>query len=219
MMIGHIAPALAGKKFAPKTSLGTLIFAGVFLDLLWPVFNLAGIEHFRITPGISKVTPLDLYDFPYSHGLVFSLLWSILFGAVYFALKKNRRAAVILALCVFSHWILDFISHIQDLPIVPGGSVKLGLGLWNSVPGTVIVEYGLFLAGLVVYFRSTKAKNMRGKILPVFFAVFLTLSYAGGFFSPLPSDMKALIIGSLFSQILFIAIGYWTDRNRESRQS
>lgn len=212
-MIGHIAPALAGKKFAPGVSLGTLIFAGLFLDILWPIFNISGIEHFRIVPGITKVNALDLYDFPYSHGLIFSVMWAFVFGAVYYAIKKDRRNAIVISICVFSHWILDFISHIKDLPVLPGLGPKMGLGLWNSVVGTITVEYGLFIVGIIIYFMVTKRTNILGLILPVILIVILTLSYISGFLVPPPPDANIVNYISFF-QILYIMIGYWTDKNR-----
>ena len=72
MFIGHFAVAFAGKKVAPKVSLGVLFLAAQFLDVLWPVFVLLGAEHFRIISGITKVSPFDFYDFPISHSLVAS---------------------------------------------------------------------------------------------------------------------------------------------------
>ncbi len=149
MFIGHIAVALGAKKAAPKVSLGTLIMAAQFVDLLWPIFLLLGVEHVRINPGDTAYTPLDFYDYPVSHSLLTGVGWAIVFGLVYYAIRRSARNAWILAACVISHWLLDLVVHRPDLPIVPGLKTYVGLGLWNSVPATVIVEGALFVVGIV----------------------------------------------------------------------
>jgi membrane-bound metal-dependent hydrolase YbcI (DUF457 family) len=135
MFIGHFGVALAGKRAAPKTSLGTLILAAQFLDLLWPVFLLLGIEHVEIAPGITRVSAMNFTDYPISHSLLMALVWSALVGGVYYGLRRDRRAAWVVAALVLSHWVLDFIVHRPDLPLWPGGQARAGLGLWNSWPG------------------------------------------------------------------------------------
>src|SRR5262250_1005038 len=101
MFIGHFAVGFASKRFAPEASLGVLMVAPLFCDVLWPVFLALGIEHARIEPGATKVTPLDLYDYPYSHSLVATIGWSALVAAVYYALRRDRRAAWVIAAGVF----------------------------------------------------------------------------------------------------------------------
>ena len=132
MFIGHFAAGMAAKKIYPALSLGILFMAAQFLDLLWPTFLILGIEHVVISPGISKVTPLDFIDYPISHSLLIVLGWSVLFGAGYYLITKNHKGALTLGTLVLSHWILDLIVHIPDLPLYPGESPKVGLGLWNS---------------------------------------------------------------------------------------
>jgi hypothetical protein len=82
MFIGHFGVALGAKRIAPQASLGTLILAAQFLDLLWPVFLLLGWEHVRIAPGITKVSPFDFTDYPLSHSLLMVAGWSVLLSAV-----------------------------------------------------------------------------------------------------------------------------------------
>ena len=89
MFIGHFGVALAAKKLAPRTSLGTLFFAAQFLDLLWPIFLLLGVEHVRIAPGITRMTPFDFYDYPISHSLVTAAGWSLLVGGIYYAARHR----------------------------------------------------------------------------------------------------------------------------------
>ena len=129
MFIGHYAVALGAKKAAPRVSLGTLLLASQFIDLLWPIFLLLGLEHVRIAPGNTVFTPLDFYDYPISHSLLAVLGWSVGFGLVYYAVRRSGRNALILGAIVLSHWVLDFISHRPDLPLIPGMETRVGLGL------------------------------------------------------------------------------------------
>jgi hypothetical protein len=137
MFIAHFGVALAAKKAAPEASLGTLVFAAQFADLVWPIFLLCGWEQVRIVPGDTRLTPLEFTSYPYSH---------------------DPRSALIAAVCVPSHWVLDYIAHRPDLPIIPGGPVY-GLGMWNSLPLTLAVEFALFAAGIAVYLRATRAND------------------------------------------------------------
>jgi membrane-bound metal-dependent hydrolase YbcI (DUF457 family) len=134
MFIGHFAFGLAAKKAAPELSLGTLFLSVKLLDLLWPTFLLLGMEEVEISPGITAVTPLDFTSYPISHSLIMAMVWGIFAGGTYYLLKKHLRAAIIIFLCVISHWLLDLLMHRPDLPLLPGSAVKVGLGLWNSIP-------------------------------------------------------------------------------------
>src|SRR5256885_1119819 len=137
MFIGHNAIGFASKRLAPRTSLFWLMAAPMFLDLIWPIFLLLGIEHVRIQPGATHLTPLDFYDYPWSHSLAMSIAWGVVFAGLYFAFTRYGRGAIVLFFGVVSHWVLDFITHRPDLPLWPGGP-KYGLGLWNK-PGIEIV--------------------------------------------------------------------------------
>ncbi len=215
MFIGHYAVALGTKKIAPKISLGTLFIAAQFLDLLWPLFLLLGIEHVRIEPGNTPFTPLDFYDYPLTHSLAGALLWSLVLGAVYFAIRRNRNNALTVGAVVFSHWILDFLTHRPDLPLWFSGSFKVGLGLWNSVAGTIIVEGGIFIAGIILYLRATKAKDTIGTYGFWGLAAVLAAIYLGNIFGPPPPNVHALAVAGN-ALWLFVAWAYWIDRHRTS---
>jgi hypothetical protein len=75
VFIGHYAVALAAKPAAPHTSLGTLVAAAAFLDLLWPVLVLVGVETVTVDPGNTVFTPLNFVSYPYSHSLSLSIVW------------------------------------------------------------------------------------------------------------------------------------------------
>jgi len=140
MFIGHIAVGLAAKRVAPRTSLGTLAVAVEFSDLLWPIFLLLGWEQVRIAPRITVVTPLDFVSYPISHSLLADIGWASLFVGLYLIVKRYPKGAFVIWGCVMSHWILDVISHRPDMPLYPGGRVFIGLGLWNSLPATLLIE-------------------------------------------------------------------------------
>ena len=217
MFVGHYAVALGAKKAAPKVSLGTLFLAAQFLDLLWPLFVLLGWEHVRISPGITVVTPLDFYDYPFTHSLLSAIFWSGMLGLAYFGLKRDRRNAIIVGGAVFSHWVLDFLTHRPDLPLAFGG-IYFGLGLWNSMVGTLLVEVGLFVGGIYLYARSTKAKDRIGSI--GFWALIglLGLIYIGNLFGPPPPDVGMIVIAGN-ALWLFVIWAYWVDRHREFRSA
>ena len=65
----------------------------------------------------------------------------------YFMTRRYPRGSWLLGLFVLSHWILDFVVHRPDLALWPGGP-RVGLGLWNSVVGSVAAELLIFGTGL-----------------------------------------------------------------------
>ena len=133
MFLGHYAVALAAKRAAPRTSLGTLIFAAQWLDELWPILLLAGVERVRIVPGLMAANPLDFVSYPISHSLLMAIVWGAVIGGIYFAVRRYVSGAWIVALAVVSHWVLDLVVHRPDLPVWPGSATRVGLGLWNSI--------------------------------------------------------------------------------------
>src|SRR5918992_5304926 len=154
MLLGHYGVAFAAKRAAPRTSLGMLNLAAEFLDELWPIFVLMGIEHVRVAPGLTAANPLDFVHYPITHSLVGAIGWSVLLGGLYYAMRRYRRGAVVVGLLALSHWFLDLPMHAPDLPLWPGSEVKVGLGAWRSIPLTVAIELAVFVPGLVAYLRA-----------------------------------------------------------------
>lgn len=213
MFIGHFAVGMGAKAAAPKVSLGSLFLAAQFLDLLWPTLLLFGVEQVEIAPGITKLTPLDFVNYPITHSLLMACVWGLLFFGIYKITTKNNRIALILGLCVVSHWVLDLVVHRPDLPLTPTGDVKLGWGLWNVPAATFLIEGALYVAGIVLYLRATKAKNKIG--IYGFWAMvgLLALIYVANVFGPPPPSVKAIAwAGQL--QWLFVLMAYWVDKNR-----
>ncbi|HYK00832.1 MAG TPA: hypothetical protein VE974_03690 [Thermoanaerobaculia bacterium] len=215
MFIGHHAAGFAGKRFAPRVSLGTLFFAAMFLDLLWPILLLLDLEHVRIDPGNTAFTPLDFYDYPISHSLLTVLGWSVVVAVGYRIVRKTWSGAAVVGAAVLSHWVLDFVTHRPDLPLWPGGPL-VGLGLWNSVPATIIVESLLFIATLTIYLRTTVARDRTGSIALWSLVVFVVLIYIANVTSPPPPSTTAIAWAALAAW-LFVPWGAWIDRHRQPR--
>ena len=213
MFVGHYAVAFAAKRAAPATSLGTLVAAAAALDLIWPVLVLAGVERVAIVPGATAFTPLDFQHYPWSHSLLMSLVWGAVLGGGYFLLRRTRAGAAVVAALVVSHWVLDAIVHRPDLPLVPWSEARVGLGLWNSVPGTLVLELAMFALGLLVYARTTSARDRVGAWGLAGLVAFMLLAYAGAVLGPLPPSAAAIAWTDL-GQWLFVAWAAWVDRHR-----
>jgi membrane-bound metal-dependent hydrolase YbcI (DUF457 family) len=216
MFIGHFALGFAAKKINRKPSLGTYFLAAQFIDLLWPFFLVTGVERVEIEVGNTAFTPLNFISYPYSHSLLAVIIWSLLFALVYYFIKKDRKAAVVLAVIVFSHWILDLLTHRPDLPLTPWNEVKYGLGLWENKMATLLLEVSLFAIGSYIYFTVTEAKNATGKYALWAFILFMLIIYFLNAFGPPPESAKAIGIVA-FSQWILVAWGYWIDRNRKEQ--
>lgn len=214
MFLGHFAMAMAAKKIAPKASLGTLALSAQFADCLWPVLLLLGLEQVRIAPGITRVTPLDFVSYPISHSLLLQLVWGFLLGGGYFMWRRDIRTALAVAALLPTHWLLDYFAHWPDMPLYPGGP-KVGLGMWNSLPLTLLVEFGLFLIGLLLYLRATRSKA-RGSYGFWSFVLFLAAVYAASLLGPPPPNVRILALSAL-ALWLTVPWSAWADRQRELR--
>ena len=176
---------------------------------------IAGVERVGVQPGLTVVTPLDFVYYPFSHSLMAAAAWALVFGGAYMALRKaGVRTGAVLAVVVVSHWILDALTHRPDMPLtVAAGSSRVGLGLWNSLAGTMAVELLLFGAGLWLYTRATRALDRTGRLaLWGLVAFLLAIDVANLFGPPPPSGMAAA--WSALAMWLLVAWGYWVDRHR-----
>lgn len=215
MLLGHFAVGLAGKRFAPRASLATLLFAAMFLDFLWPLFLLFGWEHVRVEPGITAMTPLAFTHYPWSHSLHMTLFWSGLVGIIFRAITRDSHGAVWVGCAVASHWVLDFVTHAPDLPLWPTGP-KVGLGLWNSIAATVIIELLMFIAGLWLYLRVTRPRGRRGRLSLWLMVVALTVLYFGNL-RPIPAGVSERTIGLMGLALwLFLPWAWWIESTRRT---
>ena len=218
MFIGHFGLGFGAKRAAPAVSLGTLFTACQFADLLWPTLLLFGYERVEVQQGATLMTPLNFVSYPYSHSLLALCAWGLLFGTAYIVIRHGRvRPAMTIALLVVSHWVLDYVTHLPDLPLTLHGSTRVGLGLWNSVPGTLVAEFALFGGGLVMYLRATKARDRAGSIGLWSLVAFLVIVYIAATFGPPPPTPTA-IAWSAQSMWLIVIWGYWIDKHRLPRR-
>jgi len=211
VFIGHAAVALAAKPLMPRVNLAWPLLAAFWVDLVWPVFLLLGIERARIDPGNTAFTPLDFVHYPWTHSLVAGVVWSFLFGLCF--IGRGTRVAAILGLLVLSHWVLDALSHRPDLPLWPGGPM-VGLGLWYSVPATLAVELSLFAIGVALYARAAPARDRTGIFAFWGLIAVLLLAYLGNAFGPPPPGVTALAVAGIATGPLFGLWAWWADRHR-----
>lgn len=215
MFIGHYALAFAARPAVKRPGLGSLLLAVSWVDLIWPIFLLLGLERVRIAPGITARTPLDFVSYPWTHSLLMGIVWALLLALLFSRGRWPRRDQVIFGLLLLSHWVLDWISHRPDLPLWPGGP-KVGLGLWYNNAATTGVESLLFLAGLALYLRGTRAKSWKGRLSLWSFLLFIgalyTMDSLGG---PPPPSERFLAWFSLGAWLAPLW-GMWIERTRET---
>ena len=218
MFIGHFGLSFAAKKAAPNVSLGTLFIATQFVDILWPLMLVLNIEQVAIVPGYTESNPLEFIHYPYTHSLFMGIVWGAVIGLIYWLMKRDVRDAFVVGLCVLSHWFLDVIVHVADLPLTPFGDVKVGFGLWNHLVLTLTIESVLFFAGTYVYATFTKPKNKVGTWVLWILAILLVIVHLSNTFGPPPPNNVMIVFVSLISLMaILIGLAYWTDRNREIR--
>ena len=211
MGLGHLAVGFGAKRWAPQVSLGALLLAAVLPDMVWGILLLAGVEHARIVPGIAAI-PLQLYDYPISHSLVANVGWAAAFAAVVYAVTRSGRGAVVVAVAVLSHWLLDAFAHLPDMPVLPHGPY-VGAGLWHWQGPSVLIEMALLSMGLAFYSGATQATSPGGAWG---FTVLGMLFYAANivaYFGPPPPSVKMIGAGNL----LLLPIFWWAhaiDRRR-----
>jgi len=216
MFIGHFGVGFAAKPAAKQTSLGTLFLAAQFIDLLWPTLLLLGLESVRIAPGATKVTPLEFTHYPITHSLFAVVVWSVLFGAIYYIVRRSVLPAVVCSGLVASLWLLHALTHQPDLPLSPRGSARIGLGLWNSPVLAIGLELLIFVGGLALYLRTTRPSDKVGSLSLWSLVAFLLLVYVMNIFGPPPPSVEA-IAWTAQAQWLLVAWAYWVDRHRQLR--
>lgn len=215
MFIGHFAVGFAAKRVAPGASLGTLFLAAQFIDLLWPLLLLFGLERVRIVPGITAMTPLDFEHYPWSHSLLMVAVTGLAAGGLYwlFTGRRNAGGATLVALLALSHWVLDWVTHQPDLPLYPGGSARLGLGLWNSPAATLVIEGLMWVGGIALYLKATRPLDRTGRVVFWSLIALLTFIYAGNLTSPPPANLSVLAWAAMVGWLVPFW-GAWADRHR-----
>ena len=208
MFIGHYALALSAKKINKLPSLSIMFVAVQFLDLLWPIFVLTGIETFQIEVGNTAMTPLNFTFYPYSHSLLASIFWAGMFSIVYYLITKHKKNSFLLGVLVFSHWVLDFITHRPDLPLSPFSDFKVGLSLWNLPVIEICLEVGLFLIGAYLYFKTIQPNK---KIAFWSLIIFFITIYFMNLYGPPPPSISA-VAWSANLMWIFVLWAWWIEK-------
>ena len=203
MFVGHYGVSFAAKKLEPELPLWLLFIAVQLLDVLWAPFVLLGIEKVRIVPGFTATNPLDLYYMPYTHGLVAALGWSVVAALAYRFLARgaSRRAATIVGIAVFSHWVLDFLVHRPDLPLYDN-TAKVGLGLWNLPALALGLEAASLFGGIWLYLTLGPVRRTAFLV----FGVIMLAIQVYVFFGPPPASANAAAATAIVAYALFAFI-------------
>ena len=213
MFVGHYGPSFAVKALDRSIPLWLLFIAVQFVDVLWGVFVLLGIEKVRIVPGITATNPLDLYYMPYTHSLVAATVWAGVAAIGYRFVPKLRSwgAAFLVAAAVLSHWILDLLVHAPDLPLYDD-TAKVGFGLWNYPVLAFLLEAGLLFAGIFLYFNTAKGVTSGGRSGMIIFACIMLAVQGLVFFGPPPSSDQAAAGMALIAYVTFGGVAYWLEK-------
>jgi hypothetical protein len=217
MFLGHFGVAFALKRAEPKLSLGTLFLAVQLADLLWGAFLLLGWERVRIDPGYTAVTPLEFVEYPISHSLVGMAAWALVGTAIYYSwptrdTSRHWQAAALVGAAILSHFLLDLIVHVPDLPVSDSESPRLGLGLWNQPVVTLLLELATLAAGVAVYvaYRSIRHPVRPGRLASL--VLVLVAVYLASFFGPPPPSVTAIGVTDLVGLLVLVAFAAWADR-------
>jgi hypothetical protein len=216
MFAGHLAVALGAKSVEPRVPLGAAVAAAFGLDLLWPVLLLLGVETVRVHQGDTAFTNLSFVSYPWSHSLSAAAVWCALVVLVGRRVYRSWRAGAVLGGLVASHWVLDFVTHRPDLPLWPGGPV-VGLGLWNSVAATILVEGSLLAAGLWLYLAATSARDATGRwalagLVALTAVIWITQPWS----PPPPSALAVALVG--LALWLLPAWARWIEAHRATQR-
>lgn len=214
MFLGHYAVGLASKRFAPRTPLVMLLTAALLPDILGQFFGPLGWEHASIQPGNTRFTPLNLYDYPWSHSLLMTIVWGTALALIWNFKTRDLIASCVIWLAAVSHWFLDWLTHGPDLPLYPGAPARYGLGLWNSIPGTLAVEITMFCIGVWLYVHVTRPKDWIGKYMFGGYLVLLLLIYVAIPFTPPPPTIDQMGHASIALLAILLACAAWVDNHR-----
>jgi hypothetical protein len=203
MVVGHFAAALVAKRIEPGLSLGVAALAAMLADFIAFLLLIAGVERFSLSTYI-----------PYSHGLLTLAIFGALFAGLYFLRRHASRAAWILFALVMSHWVLDAVSHPRDMAFAPGVGPLIGLGLWSSLPATLIVEGGFWIVALILYIRATRPKTWTGRYLFWIVVALLTYIWVVNIRAGVDPNPVRAGIGGFIVFGLMVAWMYWMNRAR-----
>jgi len=212
MFAGHLGAGLLLKKPAPSANLGALFLAALGLDVILWVLILFGVESLHVPTDYRHMSDIT-FDFPWSHSLVAAIAWSaIAFLAAMAVFRGKQIVAFVIAAAVFSHFVLDWLVHVPEMPVLGQNSPKLGLGLWKNLPVALTVEPLIVAVGLWVYLRTAQLSRAR-TITLVALVVLVTVMTALGQISSSPAPAPvAAATSSLITIAVLVTAVWWIDR-------
>jgi hypothetical protein len=218
MFTGHYGVSFAAKSLGRGVPLWIWFIAAQWMDILWSILVLLGIEKLRIVPHFTQANAYDLYYMPYTHGLPGSVALSVAFGAVVALFFPGHRAKTMLlaAAASFSHWVLDLMVHVPDLPLYDN-SEKVGFGLWRHVALSLPLELILLGLGAWLYARSTTFAGPRGRYAFGGFMIFLAVIQVYANFGPPPPSTNAMAATALASYLGLALVAAWVERTATVR--
>lgn len=214
MGIGHAAVALGTSRLEPRINVGLLIFAAFLADFLLGIFAVLGLERAHV-PADYATRHYLTFTFPYSHGMVPLLFWGTLLGALLCWLdsRDRKRAFIVVAALVFSHFILDGLVHAPELPLLGENSPKIGLALWNHLPLELCLETLMALAGLAIYWKLSGGSKATRWGMTLFTALLTALTWTQLFAKQAPSPSQ-LVPTWIVAPVVFSAIPFIFDWKR-----
>ncbi len=215
MFVGHYAAALAAKSIEPRARFWTYAGACQLMDIGWSTLVMSDVEKMRVDPSLPG-SALDLYFMPYTHSLPGAAAWSL--GAAVlgrYLLRLPWRAAAMVGLVVFSHWILDLLVHRPDLALWFGGP-KVGLGLWNYPLAEMALELGLVaVAGGAWIARRKQEARQAWPVIA--YMGFLTALQMAASLSPNSDDPVKGGALALAVYLLATGLAWLVDRDERGR--
>jgi hypothetical protein len=213
MFAGHVGIALAIGRSERRVNVGAFVLAALLLDVALWVFVLVGWESIAI-PGDFARTHQPQFVFPYSHGLLAGLAWSAVAGAAVLLWPARPRGATLrtaalLGAAVFSHWLLDALVHVPELPLTGSRSVKAGLGLWRNMPVALSVEALFVLAGLALFLTGARISRTRKLWLAALSLLVLAFTVVGMTVAPPPPSGTAMAVSSLVTIVVVGSLACW----------
>ncbi len=214
MLTGHFAAALALKKYDRTIPLWLLFAASQLVDIVFMMLLLLGIEDLRIIPDFNASNDLDLYYYPFTHGLLLTPLWIIGFIGLYAIKHKiNTRIIAVLGLAVASHWLFDLFTHTPDLPLI-GDSYKVGFGLMNYPLLSFALEALFIATGSWLYLKSQVNINRKKVVSVCVLGILLVLPPAVGPMLPTPHSVHEVAIHGLLMYGFFTIAAYLLERSK-----
>lgn len=212
MFAGHIGAALLIGSAERRLNVGLFIAAALLLDFLLWLFVLLGWESVAI-PADFAGTHQPEFIFPYSHGLLACAVWSLLACALTFILCSSHRigwrVATLVAVAVFSHWVLDALVHRPELPLAGPRSHLVGLALWNNMPFALSLETALVVVGLYLFIPGAKLARYKAIALVALSLVVMAFTAVGMTITPAPPSATAMAGSSLGALVVVCALAYW----------